>query len=68
MIFDCESEVFTGIYCSRAEAFVYLNHHQVWVILDKDDSTAFMREYLLADGVGLEIRFQGLEKFPKASF
>ena len=67
MIFDCKLGVFLGIDFSQAEAFVYLNHYQVWVILDKANSLALVREEILADGAESELRFQGLAKCLKAS-
>ena len=67
MIFDCKLEVFLGLDCSQDEAFVCLNHHQVWVLLDKYDRLALIREDIVADRAESELRFQGLAKFMKAS-
>ena len=54
--------------CSWAEAFFFSNHHQVWVILDKYYSPSLVQEEVVADGGELELRLQGLSKFPKVSF
>ena len=68
MIFDFKSEVFLGIDCSWSDDFVYLNYHQVWVLLDKSNIPALVQEEIVADGAELELRIQGLSKFLKALF
>ena len=40
MIFDCKLEVFLGLDCSQDEAFVCLNYHKMWFLIDKDDNSA----------------------------
>ena len=68
MVFNCKPEVFPWLDCSRAEAFVSLNHHKFGVLLDKFDSPEFMREKIVADKAETELRFQGLAKCLKATF
>ena len=50
------------------ETFVGLNNHQVWVALDESDCPALMQKEIMVDGEKLELKFQGLAKFLKASF
>ena len=68
MVSNCKSEVFPWLVCSRAEAFVCLNHHNFGVLLDKAGSTALVREEIVVDGAETELSFQGLAECLKESF
>ena len=68
MVFFRESEVLLWLYISWAEAFVCLNHHPFFDLLDKSDSSALMWEDIMVDGAETVLRFQGFAKCSNASF